>query len=397
MPEESDGRYLTTGEVAARLDIKPATVYAYVSRGLLTKVSTSDRRGSRFSEDEVARLARSRRPGSGPRGTLEDITSGISLLDHDQLYYRGHNVADLVAAYRVDSVADLLWTGDLSSASTQFTAPPEMLAITRAAVAALPPEARLTDRMRVAVAVAGSTDRLRFDLSPQGVLRVAGILLAVEVDAVNTVPQDSGTLAKRLWPALTDHPAHTHILDTTLTLLADHGLAISTVAARVAASARVHPYGTVGAALGALDSQYHGGASTLAYRFLTEALTDPVGAVSERLRTGSQLPGFGHLVYRESDPRAELLLTMLRSVPAATPALEAIDTITAQLGASVAGVPSVDLALAALMHAFEMRPDAGEAIFAVARTIGWVAHTLEEYAEPPMRFRPVRSPESPAP
>jgi citrate synthase len=161
------------------------------------------------------------------------------------------------------------------------------------------------------------------------------------------------------------------------------------VAARVAASARANPYAVVSAGLGALDGHYHGVTSTLAHRFLAEALTDPLGALSERLRMGSAPPGFGHRVYREADPRAELLLAMLRTTPAAGPVLDAIDTITTELGQRRELFPNVDLALAALMHAYDMRPDAGEAIFAVARTIGWIAHAIEEYQEAGLRFRPV--------
>ncbi|WP_405163869.1 citrate synthase [Nocardia sp. NBC_01499] len=390
MDNEGDARHLTTAEVASRLDIKPETVYAYVSRGLLTKIPASGRRGSLFLEDEVTRLARGRRHGGDRRTTMDDIASTISSIEDDQLYYRGRNVADLVTTHPVESVASLLWTGELASPPQQFTAPAEILRTTRAAVGALGGSVRLTDRMRVAVTVASASDQLRFDLSAQGVLRTARILLAVEVDCLSATPQDSGTLAQRLGPSLADHAVPAVLLDSTLTLLADHGLAISTVAARVAASARVHPYGIVSAGLGALDSQYHGAASTVAYRFLDDAIADPLDAASERLRLGGGLPGFGHLIYRTTDPRAELLLTMLRSVPAATPALTAIDTITDQLGAPHTAVPNIDLALAVLMHAYRMRPDAGETIFAIARTIGWIAHTLEEYGEPPMRFRPNR-------
>ncbi|MEU7144147.1 citrate synthase [Nocardia sp. NPDC046473] len=390
MDAKGDARHLTTAEVASRLEIKPETVYAYVSRGLLTKIPAAGRRGSLFREDEVARLAHGRRHGGERRGTMEDIVTAISRIEDDRLYYRGHNVEDLTQP--IESVAGLLWTGDLDSPPEQFIAPAEILMTCRAAVGALAESVRLTDRMRVAVTVASASDQLRFDLSPQGVLRTARILLAVEVDCLGATRLDSGTLAQRLGPSLTNAPLPAGLLDSTLTLLADHGLAISTMAARVAASARVHPYGVVSAGLGALDSQYHGAASTVAYRFLDDAIADPLGAASERLRLGGGLPGFGHLIYRTTDPRAELLLTLLRSVPTAAPALTAIDAITDQLGAPQTAVPNIDLALAVLMHAYRMRPDAGEAIFAIARTIGWIAHTLEEYTEPPMRFRPNRTP-----
>ncbi len=392
--EKSDARYLSTAEVADRLEIKPATVYAYVSRGLLTKVAAADRRGSLFREDEVSRLARGRRRGTGHRSTIEDVTTAISAIDEDRLYYRGRDVAELVGAQPVESVAGLLWTGE--PVAQEFHAPATLLATTRAAVAALDPTVRLTDRMRVAVTVAGASDPLRFDLSTPGVLRTARILLAVEAAGLGAAQDDSATLVEAITPSLTDAAVPPELLDTTLTLLADHGLAVSTVAARVAASARVHPYGVVSAGLGALDSQYHGTASTLAYRFLAEAIADPLGAASERLRLGAGLPGFGHLVYRATDPRAEILLDRLRAIPAAAPALTAVDTITEQLGAPHTTVANVDLALAVLMHTYRMRPDAGEALFALARTIGWIAHTLEEYSEPPMRFRPTRTPPPPA-
>lgn len=161
-------------------------------------------------------------------------------------------------------------------------------------------------------------------------------------------------------------------------LLADHGLAVSTVAARVAASARAHPYAVVSAGLGAMDGQYHGAASTLAYGFLADALDDPVRAVSERLRAGA-VPGFGHVLYQHQDPRATALLGMLPDHPV----LGVIERIRRELD----GFPNVDLALAALMHCCGMPADAGEVIFALARTAGWIAHAIEEYAEPRLRFR----------
>ena len=192
----------------------------------------------------------------------------------------------------------------------------------------------------------------------------------------------TGSLANRLWPTLTKKPQPPGLLDAVLIMLADHDLAVSTVAARVAASARAHPYAVVSAGLGAMDGHYHGTASTQAYRFLAEAMADPVAALSDRLRTGSGVPGFGHRVYRSYDPRAVLLFDLLRAANPESPVLAAVDALKHN------SFPNVDLALAALMHEHDLRPDAGETIFAIARTVGWIAHALEEYREPGLRFRP---------
>ncbi|MBO0850106.1 MAG: citrate synthase, partial [Pseudonocardia sp.] len=104
--------YLSTAEVARRLGVKPETVYAYVSRGLLTSLPRRDRRrGSLFAEDEVARVAERgphrRRPGA-------DIRTELTELADDGLYYRGRDVAELATTSSPEAVARLLWTGEPS-------------------------------------------------------------------------------------------------------------------------------------------------------------------------------------------------------------------------------------------------------------------------------------------
>ena len=98
-------RLLTTDEVARRLDVQPATVYAYVSRGLLTNVG--GRRASRFAQDEVDRLVRRGREGRRPSGAIERIHTGITLLTEDGPAYRGQPVAELLDR-PVEEVAHLL-------------------------------------------------------------------------------------------------------------------------------------------------------------------------------------------------------------------------------------------------------------------------------------------------
>jgi citrate synthase len=382
----AEDRFLTTAEAAKRLDVKPETIYAYVSRGLLTSVRSGTRRGSLFAQDDVDRLAERGREGRAPSGAIERIRTAITLLEDDELYYRGHRVTELARTRSAESVAHLLWTGALEPGP--FLAPTELVAVARSAIAALPASAELTDRIRVAVAAVGAADPLRYDLAPDAVVRRAESLLAVLAEALSGV--SDGSLAERLWPALARRPGvdpdGPALLNLLLVLFADHDLAVSTLAARVAASARANPYAVVSAGLGAIDGQYHGAASAVAYRFLGDAGDDPVRALSERLRSGARVPGFGHRVYRDRDPRAVLLLDVLRERDA--PILATVDAIVEGLAGRPGLFPNVDLALAAAMHEFDLHPDVGEAVFAIARTVGWIGHALEEYSEPGLRFRP---------
>lgn len=380
--------YLTTEQVARRLGVKPETVYAYVSRGLLTSIRGPGRRGSSFAAAEVERLA-SRGREQRPAGVVERIRTSVTLLDRDSLYYRGKDAAVLARTHSIEAVASGLWTGDFG-VSEPFPAPSAPVAAAVRACSALPTDARFVDRIRLSANVLGALDPLRFDLSPSTSVRIARSLVGCVVAALSTESPHDGDLATALWSRLTTHPAHPScvaILRAALILLADHDLAVSTLAVRVAASSRANLYAALSAGLGAFDGQLHGTVSSLTYRFLAEAKDNPMAALSEQLRTGSPLPGFGHRVYARRDPRADVLLVMLGELRHRS-ARTVCDAITEIRAARPDTFVNIDLALGALMHTYDMRADAGEAIFAVARLIGWAAHAIEEYAEEPLRFRP---------
>ena len=128
--------------------------------------------------------------------------------------------------------------------------------------------------------------------------------------------------------------------------------------------------------------------SELVHGLLADAERDGVeAAVVRRLRHGDRLPGFGHPLYPDGDPRAPALLDLVE-----TDGFDGarLDVAAAVLDAVVdrGGVePNVDFALGVLAYAGGMSPDAGEAVFAIARCAGWLAHAMEEYAEAPLRFR----------
>ncbi len=390
-------RRLSTREAAERLGVKPETVYAYVSRGQLTSRRNPGGRGSTFDAAEVDALARrgARREPAAQGGDLA-IRTGITLIDQDRCYYRGVDSSELTSRYGYEEVTDWLWTGVLRP-GVRFTAPEDALAAARRAVGALPAHSGPMDRLRVAVVAAASADPLRFDLSEDAVLGTARALIPVLVDALPHLGSPNGhtsaPLPRRLWSRLTperpDEPS-LRALDAALTLLIDHDLAASTLAARVAASARAHPYAVVSAGFGALDGPLHGAASGLAHRMLLEVLDrgSAAAVVADHLRAGRRVPGLGHRVYQGEDPRARTLFRLLEDVPQAGPALAAAREVAATTARHTALHANVDLALAVLTVSAGMTPEAGETVFAVARTAGWIAHALEEYAERPLRMRP---------
>ncbi|WIM98919.1 citrate/2-methylcitrate synthase [Actinoplanes oblitus] len=391
---------LTTDQVAERLGVKPATVYAYVSRGLLPSRRNAAGKGSLFDKADVDALI------AGRKRVTPNIQTGITLIRDGGLFYRGRDATELARTSGFEAVAGLLWTGE--PGHEPFPRNPAQVALARRIGAELPPAARLVDRLRVTVAAIAAADPLRFDTTPAAVLATGRALIATMVDAlpprsagpgparpgdveqtVEAPESEPTTLVELLWPRLTAQPiddAGRRVLEAALILLADHDIAASTLAARVAASTRAHPYAVVSAGLAALDGPLHGAASEQVYPLLADALTgaDPIGIISERLRTGGDLPGFGHPLYPSGDPRATTLFALLAGHPAADAALRLADAVRTRSGIP----PNIDLALAALALRHDMPADAGEAIFAVARTAGWLAHALEEYANRPARFRP---------
>ncbi|THA63529.1 helix-turn-helix domain-containing protein [Streptomyces sp. A0958] len=399
-PGATGGR-LTTRETAERLGVKPETVYAYVSRGQLSSSRVPGGRGSTFDAAEVDALARrtGRRESPSPTGE-PPVRTGITLIAGDRYYFRGVDAAELAVRHTYEEVAEWLWTGELRP-GIRFTAPAQTVAAARRAVGALPAHCGSTDRLRVAVVAAAAADPLRFDLSREAVLGGARSLVPTLVAALPTVGGDgagggevaSAGLARQLWPKLTARrpdEASLAVLDAALGLLIDHDLAASTLAARVAASARAHPYAVVSAGLGVLEGPLHGAASGPAHRMLAEVLERGGAApvVADHLRAGRRVPGLGHRLYTGEDPRARTLFDLLARIPRAAPALTAARDVVATTARDTPLHANVDLALAALSVASGMPPEAGETVFAISRTAGWIAHALEEYGERPLRMRP---------
>ena len=407
---------LTAAEAARRLGVKPATLYAYVSRGVLSRGKAADGRASLFHADEVERLARRGRPRRPPGVADITVESAITEIAGDRLRFRGLDAARLAVSRAFEEVAELLWTGELRSAREAWQARPAALAAGRAAQAALPAGTLPLERLQVIVPAMAATDPLRLQLDPAAVTAAGRSIIAGMVDCLpptgtsvghlgsghlgsgHSGPGTSGPgnpVAERLWSRLCDRRASPGLLRTlsaALVLLADHELAASTLAARVAASVQADPYAVVGTGLGAMSGALHGGASLGAETLLAAARGpgDVPRVVGELLRRGEKVAGFGHFVYRNGDPRAVVLLGLVRHAAPRSGQLAVADAVLAEVRQKALPEPNIDFAIATLARVAGMVRGAGEAIFAVARTAGWIAHALEAYAGPgPLRPRAV--------
>lgn len=397
---------LTAEQTAERLGVKLETLYAYVARGKLARDRTAD--GSSFDPLEVERFAGARRrrsaPGSPATGRSDGrplmvIETTFALIEDGDLFYRGRRAADL-AREPFETVARWALTGAWD-ADARFSLGAGMAAARRAADA-LPASAGDRDRQLIAVTALAAADPLRTSLDPATVAGAAERMAAGMVSVLPVVARsdasetDDDALALRLYRRLAE-TAPTRdaiaVLNAALVLLIDHDLAVSTLAARAAASARATPYGAVIAGMGALDSPLHGNASRAAHRLLARVVAgeDPARVVADTVVAGSggPVPGFGQPLYPDGDPRARALLDLLAAESGAAPVLSAVEAVSALLRDRAGAHPNIDLALGALTLAHGMRDDAGEVIFATARAIGFVVHALAEYGEPPLRLRPV--------
>ena len=383
---------LTAAEAARRLGVKPATLYAYVSRGTLNRRRAADGKTSLFDAAEIEKLARRGRPRR-PAGALDiTVESQITEISGDRLRFRGHDAIELARARSFEDVAELLWTGALpgeagpaADSGAPWRASPAALDVGKRARGVLPEGVLPLEAMQVIVPAMAVTDPLRLQLDRPAVIAAGRSIAAGMVDCLRLIAEPAdGSVAARLWARVCDRRPSRPMLramSAALVLLADHELAASTLAARTAASARADPYAVVSAGMGAMSGTLHGGAS-LGVEAMLAAARDPADVprvVGDMLRRGERIPGFGHSVYRGEDPRERLLLNLVRQAAPKSRVLAVTDAVIAEVRRKSLPEPNIDLALGTLAAAAGMTRGAGEAIFAVARTAGWLAHALEAY------------------
>ncbi len=361
--------WIAAEEARERLGVRPQTLYAYVSRGRVqVRADPRDPRRSLYRAADIAALSerksRSRKPAEVAAGAIAwgepVLASAITTVSAGRLFYRGRDAVELSETETLEAVARLLRGGHGAALKrTDRPRPPRG------------PDMRA--RAFAALAERAGEDPPARGRNPLALAVEAATLLDVLTDAV-AGQVGGGAIANRLALAWGLGPGGhgADLIRRALVLLADHELNASTFAARVAASTGASLAASALAGLAALSGPRHGGAAAAVQAFAAEAAqTSPREALALRLAEDRALPGFGHPLYPEKDPRAEALLERFEPMAEMTRLRQAVLEVTGL-------EPNVDFALVALAQALKLPKDAPFALFAVARCAGWIAHAIEQ-------------------
>jgi len=378
--------WLDANAATKLLGVNRATLYAYVSRGFIRSEPVPGKpRQKRYAREDVERLRMRAEERRNPekaaahalRWGVPILESSITLITDGKLYYRGHDVAKLARERSIEDVASLVWTGAFDA--DVFDTPLHVVAGS-AATSDLP----FINRAQSILPLVAARDPLAFDLRPRAVAqtgwRILNLLTSVAAATRDLAPTIDETLAIAWAPRVKRAP---ELIRAALILCADHELNVSAFTARCVASAGSNPYAAVLGGLAALEGAKHGGATVR-----VEALFDDLRrardldkALADRLRRGERIEGFGHPLYPAGDPRAKLIFALLEERFPKSKEL-AFAHAFATAGQRVLGEkPTVDFALVTLARVAGLPPGTPLALFAIGRTIGWIAHAIEQYAQ----------------
>lgn len=384
-------KHLSAQEAAEQLGVSRATLYAYVSRGLIRSEPVGGKsRKHRYSGEDVRRLlARKEQrenPAAAVRGALHFgapvLESKITLIENGRLFYRGYDALQLARSRQVEEVAALIWCGQWQT--ELFASGYEMQDELVIAMEAGKRGGRLTtvERLQALLPRAAAMDDAAYDLRPEAVAHSASRILSLLTTGAAGTQAVSHSLVETLqrgWDLAEDDAEQ--LLPAALILSADHELNVSSFTARCVASAGSTPYQVVLAGMAALQGTNHGGHSARVAALLQEVGT-PAQArptLAARLRRGEAIPGFGHRLYPEGDPRAKLLLSLAAQSFSDSPALALAEAVREAASSLIGEYPNVDFGLATVARVLRLPADAPLTLFALGRTIGWLGHAIEQY------------------
>ncbi|NNC24118.1 2-methylcitrate synthase [Salinisphaera sp. USBA-960] len=322
------------------------------------------------------------------------------------LTYRGYAIADLSAGASFEEVAHLLIHGQLPGAGelTAFHArlaeyrslPPQLVRV----LEAIPADAAPMDVLRTGVSMLGTLmseqdEALEAATVGERLLAMMPSMLMywhhyarggqrIEVET------DDDTIAGQFLHLL--HGAAPEAdaegaLAASLILYAEHEFNASTFTARVITATQADCFAAITGAIGALSGPLHGGANEQAMALIDRFADadDAERGVRERLAAKQRIMGFGHRVYRESDPRSAIIEAWAQRLAGDDPGRANVYDISKRIAEVMwrdkALFPNADFFHASAYRFLGIPTDLFTPIFVMSRLTGWIAHIVEQRAD----------------
>jgi citrate synthase len=392
---------MTRSEALEALNVKQATLYSYVSRGLIKTAPHPDGRKSLYVRADVERV-RSRKRGRPPQSAAAEstmhwgapvVSSAITLVTEQGPVYRNRSAVDMARdGVSFESVAQLLFTGmwqDNFAAWSAIDTPPDVQQLLRSYPGNLK-SSDIGNLLGMVTLALGMHDRGSTEISDGTSVTASRLLIQTMACCLGFLQRGGKFVPREPLEGLAafilrvsrvkPSPEAQRALNGAMIVLADNELAPATFAARIAASTNADLFNCIAAAIGS-----HVGFSTgTATQKVETSLLQTTSArdLAQRLplvrEYGASLFGFNHPMYPNGDARADIILDLVKALPnldsGTINTLDFLESTRSQLHAH----PGVAVALVVLTRALGMPDGSATALWIVSRTAGWVAHVLEQ-------------------
>jgi citrate synthase len=379
--DDVSGKLIDATSAAKRLGVSRKTLYAYVSRKLIHSINhpkSSRVRLYHVSElDDLlyrrAEIRQIRSSGSiSPDRGLAISTPSLAHVENGRLYYRNVDALELSNGSTLEEVAALLWKAQRPNPFRGIEFCPEKIPGWISAWRRLTSTVA-TERAAVLLPWLLPRETLGCEKWPVWSLDEAAWLVRGIATSIAGSPELPDLALHEALAVAWGNRSAADSIRRSLVLCADQESSLSTAAIRLIVTTGAKLAAIILAGISALNGPKHGGTfeRVRALLFEVEAVGDAHGVISGRLERGDEIPGFGHPLYPNGDPRAAAILENISVDERLAKTIEAVSSITSQR-------PSLDVALLAMERSFRLPRGSSLALFVISRSVGWIAHALEQ-------------------
>lgn len=343
--------------------------------------------------------------GAGLRGQSAGVTALCTVgKTGTGLTYRGYDITDLANNAQFEEVAHLLLVGHLPTQAELDQYKTRLIGLRglpqslKAALELIPADAHSMDVMRTGCSVLGNLETEHsFDEQLSATERMLALFPAiicywyrfshdgVRIDTEDQSEDCIGGYFLKMLTGKTPSELHKQVMHCSLILYAEHEFNASTFAARVCASTLSDIHSCVTGAIGTLRGPLHGGANEAAMEMIENWQTpeEAESNILQMLANKDKIMGFGHAIYRESDPRNALIKRWSKTLSEAvgdTHLYAVSERVEAVMKREKGLFCNADFFHASAYHFMDIPTKLFTPIFVMSRLTGWAAHVFEQRA-----------------